>query len=301
MSFLKDARMGDFKRSCLLQIVAIAITIPVVVIFLFIPLWYARNGGLSPTQQNLVYYSIPVVFAIFLFTTISSVFLFVRWRRKRWLDAIFTPLGLDASSYLLHFRQYHGQIQNRRTAIYFHRGPTLEFFVQTKLSTRFLAHNIKNAPFNLRASKVQALTLPDTDWNNLWAGSLDTTWGAALLNHPQAQPILLRLLTQPTSALLRTIEWQPGAVMLRFYRNRNLYRYEISVQEVHDCVNDLIKLCQIAESLNAPQVNDQSSDLEKYTQFERDRFNRKMALISCGCLMVFLIMLGIFVALVVLK
>lgn len=57
-------------------------------------------------------------------------------RRKRWLDTVFTPLGLTGQRYNLMGRQYQGTVEGRDVIARFFRGPTLTLYLSTPLQTR---------------------------------------------------------------------------------------------------------------------------------------------------------------------
>ena len=79
------------------------------------------------------------VFLIVLFGSIPVVLYGAYRKRKKWLDEIFLPLGLEGSVYQIHFRRYQGQVNEREMAVRFYRGPVLEIEVKTNLQIDLVA------------------------------------------------------------------------------------------------------------------------------------------------------------------
>ena len=87
-------------RSMVIQLIAVAIVIPLACVLIFIPLGFVGQGG-----QSIWFLIIPA--SLFLFILFGGGLAFVvvvMYRRIRELDALFTPLGLTGSLYQMFFR-----------------------------------------------------------------------------------------------------------------------------------------------------------------------------------------------------
>jgi hypothetical protein len=122
--------------ACLRQVLlAFGIILIFVVAFIgFIVLALALH--IPPSQRATLIFGgmIAVIFLLILVVIVWGM-LSTR-RRARWLDTVFSPLGLTGTSYLWNGRQYHGLVQGRQVDAYFYRGPNLDIYLASTTRTR---------------------------------------------------------------------------------------------------------------------------------------------------------------------
>jgi hypothetical protein len=76
--------------------------------------------------------------------------------------------------------------------------------------------------------------------------------------------VVRRLLQAGQSwALIQQVVLGPGAFRLRLYRNKHLFKYEITSEETRRWFDDLLVLARAAESLPAPTVTAEESSAER--------------------------------------
>ena len=267
-------------RSCLIQLAAAAVVIPLACLLVFVPLYLVQNTRLDETSSFLV---MVVPMAGFLVLVIGGSAAFGVWMvsaRARGLDAAFTPLGLRGGMYFLNGRQYHGQIAGRAVDVYFYRGPTLDLYLAAKLGTR-LGLGLQNRVGTALAGllKRPALELTDPVLADYSVYAHYETWARALLRDPAAGPALERLLRDLGGYELRQLHAQPDAWLLRLYHT---YTDRITPDSVRGWLRDLEFLARSAEALPPPAAADEPSALERRLRSDRGSFNNRVMLITCA-------------------
>ncbi len=252
---------GSYKRRLFVGCLSILIGIPVVccmltfLIYVVLPFMdnLARNGDGNAVGYILagvglvslvVLLGIPVIIAVF---TIN--------RRTRAFDAIFTPLGLTGSMYLIYGRHYLGQIAGREVDIYIYRGPTVEMRIKTNVPTRtlFFPHDSIPAISGVALNKRPMQALPGLE--NFAIFSLDEAWTRILLGNPQAVQAVRTLMTVGAGwAIFRSVEIQPGEIVLYMRRSRSMFASAIPLEAAHTWLAALETLARAAEEQPAPQV-----------------------------------------------
>ena len=202
----------------------------------------------------------------------------VFYRRKRWLDSLFTPWRLVGSRYMVSGRQYQGTrtlierpAQGREIIARFYRGPTLDLYVGTPLQTRLGIAEKSHTSLALAGTLGrQPLSLDDPDLDAWSVFALDEEWAHSLLADPEAKTLLQRLMRAGESwVLMQQVHLQPGMFHLRLYRNKNLFRYGIEPEEARQWLDDLLALARIAEGLPAPRVTAEESGAEQFVHSGR--------------------------------
>lgn len=261
MSKLLKAWSLAYGRSFIVVIIATAAVLPLSCVFVIIPLWFVVEfessiwGLIVPTGPYL----------LILFGGGFGGFAWVLQRRKRRLDAGFTPLGLEGERYLLTGRRYQGTVEGRQVDVRFYRGPMLELHVSTPLQTRFGVAKEGSTTLSLaRLFGREPLDLDHSEIRGLHVFALDEDWARSLLANPEARMVVRRLLQAGQSwALIQQVVLGPGAFRLRLYRNKHLFKYEITSEETRRWLDDLLILARAAESLPAPTVTAEESSAER--------------------------------------
>ena len=278
---LLKARLKDQMRGMVIGLLSIVIVVPLGCVLIFIPLWLV-------TQSDASIWVLILPACLFLLILFGGGFGALAWtlhRRKRWLDSLFTPWGLEGSRYMVSGRQYRGTwtsverprtlaerprilakrpTQDREIIARFYRGPTLDLYVGTPLQTRLGVGEKSHASLALAGMlNRQHLVLDDPDLDAWSVFALDDEWARSLLANPAAKSLLQRLMRAGESwSLMRQVYLQPGMFHLRLYRNKNLFRYDIEPEEAREWLNDLLALARIAEGLPTPRVTAEESGAE---------------------------------------
>jgi hypothetical protein len=236
----------DTARSCLLGLMAPAIILPLGCVCIFIPLWLVTEFDVTIwvlIVSSILYFLVVVGGGI-------GATVWVLLRRKRRLDAVFTPLGLTGGQYMLTGRQYQGAVDGRQVSARFYRGPTLEVRLSTPLQTRFgVAEEGATTLPLARLAGQQPLDLEAPELSGLHVFARDEGWARSLLADSEARTRIRRLMNAAEDwALVRQVILEPGTFCLRLYRSRHLFKYEIRPEDVRQWLDDLRALARIAES-----------------------------------------------------
>jgi hypothetical protein len=267
MSKFLQAISKDYVRGLVITLISVLVVVPLACVLVFIPLAMV-------TRSNASIWWLIVPVGLFLLIMLGGGWGAIGWsfyRRKRWLDSVFTPLGLTGSTYTISGRQYQGTVEGREVTARFYRGPTLDLYVSTPLQTRLGIAAKSQAGLALAGLfNRQSLSLEDPDLDTLSVFALDENWGHSLLADPEAKVLLQRLMKAADSwALIQQVHLQPGAFFMRLYRNKNLFKYGFTLEEVQQWLDDLMALARIAESLPAPQVTAEETAAEQLVRSGR--------------------------------
>ena len=267
MSKFLQAISKDYARGLVITLISVLVVVPLSCVLVFIPL-----GVVTRSNASIWWLIVPV--GLFLLIMLGGGWGAIGWsfyRRKRWLDSVFTPLGLTGSTYTISGRQYRGTVQGREVTTRFYRGPTLDLYISTPLQTRLgIAAKSQVGLAVAGLFNRQALPLEDPDLDALSVFALDENWGHSLLADPEAKALLQRLMKAGDSwALMQQVHLQPGALYMRLYRNKNLFKYGFTLEEVQQRLDDLMALARIAESLPAPQVTAEETAAEQLVRSGR--------------------------------
>jgi hypothetical protein len=248
-------------RSVIVALIAAAIVVPLGCLLVFVPLWLVTRADLG---IGILIVSASV-YVLILNGGVFGTLVWILRRRKRRLDAAFTPLGLEGERYMLTGRQYQGTVEDREVRVLFYRGPMLELHLRTPLQTRFgVAEVGSTTPTLARLFGREPLDLDDPVLSGLRVYALDESWARSLLDRPEATPLVQRLLSAGESwALIRQVVLAPGAFRLRLYRSKRLFTYEITAEEARQWLDDLLALARVAEGLPVPTVTDGESSAER--------------------------------------
>jgi len=265
MSQFAKAWAGDRARGCVIGLIATVIALPLLCLFFIsVPFIVSALGSLDEDLVPWVLIGGTVVCVGLMLALAFGVIALSVWRRGSWLDGVFGPLGLKGSLYMLRGRQYRGTVQGREVDIRFYQGPTLDMYVTTPLMTRFsVAQKAAVIPGLAQAFGREPLALDDPALSDLSVFALDADWTRSLLAQPEAQAALARLMNASNWAVFRQAHLQPGMFLFKLYRNRGMFRYDISPEEGRQWLEDVMTLARVAESLPAPQVTAEVSSAEQ--------------------------------------
>jgi len=232
-----------YARSSVIWLISAAIVIPLTCVLICLPLWLV-------TRQDAPMWVLILsggLFLLLLFGSIPVVLFVAYQKRKKKLDAIFLPLGLNGSVYQIHFRQYHGQVHGREMAVRFYRGPVLEIEVKTDLALNLAASQDRPVGLSWLTGQVP-LALDDPAYEKLLVYTKNVDQVQQVLRHPGLLQQLL-VLTTPTEAFLyRHIILREGKLILMSAFNPRLFRFELDPDEVRSWAESVLSLADTLES-----------------------------------------------------
>jgi len=289
-------------RAALIQLIAVAVGLPLGCILVGVPLWLiATFGG----QAWVIAVSVGL-YIVLVFGGGLGFMLVVVLRRKARLDAVFEPLGLSGGTYMTFFRQYHGELQSRRgelqgrrVDIYLRRGPFLEIEVDTPLQTRLgVTGPHADTRFLAGLAGREPLRTGDPALDALTVFSHDESWTRRLLEDSRAVELLQRLTRVAGDFTRQQVILRPGTFQLLLSGNRRLLGFELDAELVRAWLDDLLELAALAERLPAPEVTAELNSAEKLSGRLR-RGNPYMALwVGLGSLVFFAALTVIVIAVV---
>ena len=277
-TFLRERQMGCL-RSLTIQVIAPLIVIPLAVVLIFVPLCLVTQ-----LEMSIWWLIVPAgLFVVILVGGGIATVALVLVRRARRLDALFAPLGLTGQTYMISGRQYHGTIQGRQVNVYFYRGPTLNVDISTPLQTRLgVASKAADTMAFARLLNRQPLSLADPALSDMTVFAMDEDWTRSLLANPHMPGRLQRLIHFEGFFTRRNVLLRPGWLRLSLYGNRNLFRWDITPEQVQQWFDNLLAVARIAEGLPAPQITDQESEAERMARSIRNRSPYLIPAIAIG-------------------
>lgn len=242
----------DHLRSFIITLISAAIAIPIICALIFVPLVIANNIN-DPTTSTLVMIIPAVIFFIIISVGPPVVIILVFFRRARKYDTIFGPLGLKGKMYMLSGRQYLGTAKGRQVDVRFYRGPTLDIRVSTTAQARLSIANSDTVSLSLaRMFGREPLDLTDPGLSGLTIFARDEVWALSLLANPEVKALLRQLILSESSFLIHQVHLDSGNLRLFLYRNKGLFKFNITPEESKQWLNGLLALARIAETLPAP-------------------------------------------------
>ena len=242
----------DMQRGCIFQLLAVAVVLPLICSFIFIPLYLANRPGVTESEALLIMV-IPAVLFLFLIFGGSALTIILSIRRRAvWLDAAFDAFNLEGSSYAMTGRQYHGQYRGREMDVSFLRGPSLLINLSTDLMTRMTISDSQSVLQGL-ANLVNKETI-QMENDQLIAYPHELEWAKTYLYNPQVRALLVDLVFDEHPFLIRQVEFQPGTITLRLYRSNKIFGFKVLPEQVRKWVSTLLELVEIAERQPAPAV-----------------------------------------------
>jgi len=284
-------------RALTIRIIAALIVIPLGCALILVPLYLVTTFDLSP-------WILAVSAGLFLVVLLGGGAAYmgiVLHQRKRIMDAAFTPLGLEGQVYMSFFRQYHGTVAGRQVDVWLYRGPILQLEISTSLQTRLgVTGPHGDTRFLAELAGRERLTLDDPASSGLTVFPHDEAWARTLLADMRAIDVLQRLTATEEQFTRQQVILRPGAFQLMLSGNKQMFGFQVTPEQVEQWLNDLLTLARIAENLHAPQVTDEISSTEEFSQKLRQHnpyltvwigLAMLVALLLCGGLITVLVLL----------
>jgi hypothetical protein len=261
MSKILKAWSLAYGRSLVVALIATAIVVSLGCLLVLVPLGLVIRADLD---LWVLIVSASLFFLILNGGSLGILVWMLR-RRKRRLDAAFTPLGLDGERYMLTGRQYRGTLDGRQAKVLFYRGPMLEMGVETPLQTRLgVAEVGSTTPALARLFGLEPLDIDEPTLSEYRVYALDGSWAHSLLGKADVRNMIDQLLNGGGSwALVKQVVLAPGSLRLRLYRNKHLFKYTITPEDAQQWFDDLLALASAAEALSAPTITDEESTAER--------------------------------------
>ena len=253
------------KRRLLIGCISTLVSIPIVgcclvllatVVFPGLDKLVAGGNG---DMGMLVVLGIALVLMVGLIAIPLVALFIITRRRASALDAIFTPLGLTGSTYMINGRHYQGQMNGREVDVYIYRGPTVEIRVQAAVQTNLLVVGKGSLPTSVAwIFDKQPLATNDPALNSFSIFPMDKSWASNLLADASIGNTIQTLMTLGAAwAIFRRLEIHPGEVALYLYRSHNLFGNSMDLDAAQVWLKALGSLAQVAESQPAPGVTAQ--------------------------------------------
>jgi hypothetical protein len=238
----------DYVRSIIVTLIAAAIALPLICALVFVPLAIASRT--NDTTSALLIMVIPATcLLLILFGGGAGMLFFVFHRRANRYDALFNPLGLAGRPYMLSGRQYQGIVQGRQVEVRFYRGPALDMRVDTTTQARLSAANSDGVSLSLaRTFGREPLALNDPALDGITVFAKDERWALSLLANSEVKALLPQLILGESPFLMQQVHLEPGQLRLFLYRNKGLFKFAITSEQVERWLNGLLSLARIAET-----------------------------------------------------
>lgn len=250
----------DSVRGFLALLIGLLVACPLCILFALIPVW----------EENRYRWGDGILigaFALWMFIFLGGItayIIIVMTRRKKWLDSVFTPLGLTGKPYMLNWREYTGTYRGRKICARFYRGPTVEINIETSLKTRFgIADQNQPGLYIASLANRKPISFTQQGLESLRVFALDENWTTRLLESEDAGAAVVRLIKAGDSwAVFRQVFLRPLSFQLHLYRNKNMYEYIFTADDVRQWTDDLITVAERAECLPEPEITAEESRLE---------------------------------------
>jgi len=236
---------------------------------LLTPMWYARIANLG--SWGLIIGAMLFLVMVVVVPLLGAGVLIQQ--RNRALDRALTPLGLQGQAHDVVWREYRGSVDEREVTARFYRGPSFELGVAVPAQTRAaISHSSAVIPQLARTFNYKSLPFTEPGLAELSIAGADEGWLRELLAAPDTQAAVARLMQAADDwVALQQIVISPTRVTLWLYRNKNLWRYDISPEETGQWLADLLLLAEAVEGLPAPHEPLVESALE---QIARSNWNK---------------------------
>jgi len=187
-----------------------------------------------------------------------GVMLVIINQRARSLDALFTPLGLRGNMYLVFGRHYQGQLAGREADIYIFRGPTVELRLKTGVLTRAQFFQRDSIPVGVAGALSKHPLAPFPGLESYAVYALDEAWTRGWLADERTVQAIQTLMTLGAEwAIFRSLELQPGEVVLHLYRSRKFFVSALPLADARAWLAALETLAHSADAQPAPAVTAQ--------------------------------------------
>ena len=241
----------DMQRGCLIQVIAVLIVIPLFLAFIMLPLYLANRPGVSQSQSLVIMVAGGALFLLAIFGGVGGYALITLRRRAAWLDEAFNYFGLEGGRYNITGRQFHGRVRGREMDVLFQRGPNLMIYLSTSLMTRLTINDPQSVIQKLAgAFNQEPIEFPQ---DQLIAYAQEPVWAKAFLAEPAVRELCKDLIFDEHPFLIRSIEIQPGTVLLRLYRSKQLMDFRFTPEQARRWVQILAEIAELAERQPAPQ------------------------------------------------
>ncbi len=190
-------------------------------------------------------------------------------KRAKKLDAIFTPWGLTGESYYYSGRQYHGEVKRRPVDVYFHRGPTLDISIESRLDARaFIVFKSEIGKYSASLANFEDVALNNPTFHNFSIYAQDRYWMENILDGEAVRQALRQLMSVTGAYELRKVMIQPKELKFTL---RRIHMDEINPENMQAWFDDLFTFLKAAEAAPTPQAATLATPIEE----DSDQVDRK--------------------------
>jgi len=250
---LKEVGRG-YARGGVVLAISTVIMFSLFCVLICLPLWLV-------TRQDAPMWILILsggILLLLLFGSIPVVLIGAYQSRKKRLDEIFLPLGLEGSRYQIHFRRYHGLVDGQELAIRFYRGPVLEIEIITNIETSLVVSQTR--PSGLTNLIGQSpIPTDDPALGDAKIYTRDEDFAYRLLQHPEVPQKFATLTTPQENFVYRHLIFRSGKLILMSAFSSRLFGFDLDPDAARSWVNEVIALKIIAESSKAPTIHPQTN------------------------------------------
>ena len=258
------------ERNCLIQIIAAVVGLPLALCLIVTAVLLATSLPTDGDGTTLIWLFVCLapLGLLLLGGPFAAVYIVTR-RRARWLDELFSPLGLDGSSYTMTGRQYHGRYRDRQLDVYIYRGPGVRFHVSADVATRLSAASEEDVAQSLaKLFNGPPLTHNQPGLKGITLFAHEDAWGQAFAADPAIADVVPQLIHGENSFLFRQVHVWPGAVHLQLWRSDRMLSLEITAEQVAEWTELLLRLAELIERLPPPSEKLALTPLEERARRE---------------------------------
>ncbi len=277
-----------YLRGCLKSLVVSVIgaifgTALVVTVLLLI-----RGGAVEPRSPRFTLaLAMPFLFVAVLLAIAALVVI----ARSSRLDRAFAPWRLAGRQAGAVMRSWHGVIDGRVFNAWFHRGPTIELYLECSPATRGAIHRggslIRALSKAVESRAPMAPSPLELEGVSVYAD--DPAWMRRLLGRSDARQAVAELMRE-TPRAATALSVAPKAVR---YMRRFQPLAELNADNMRRWVGELGALATAVDAVGPSAAGLEPSRLEEWARTSRDRYLNRVFL-GLGLLML-LVMAGLFV------
>ena len=293
MNQVGNVVLQNTKRRLLTGCLSALVGVPLMVcclVLIFTVVLPQLDKFVTSEQTDLLPIVLLGIGALIIFVLIVGpviLFIIIIRNRANLLDAVFQPLGLQGSMYMLVGRHYWGTFSGRDLDIYIYRGPTMEIHLSSQSHTRVQILPNTSLPVTISAIlNKDPIQLPNRQLENCAIYTEDEIWARKLFSNEQVNSALLSLLFGHADwAIFRHVEIHPDRILLYLHRSKQLFtnRDQFSAAEVW--INSMVTMATVIEEMEEPSVT-----LQPFSTMSREH---KQKLSKTQLIFVLIILIGL--------
>jgi hypothetical protein len=233
-----------YARSGIIYIFSSIIMLSLMCVLICLPLWLVTRLD----APEWILFLTGGMLLLILFGSIPVVLIGTYQVRKKRLDKVFLPLGLEGEKYMMFFRKYHGLVDETNVAVRFYRGPVLEIETGTSLDASVVFSQTRPSRLSdlMGESPVQ-VDLPALGETKIY--SHDETFVHLLVQNPEFVDLIVGLTMPTENFLYRHLIMRPEKLMLMSAFSSRLFGYDLDPVVAQQWVKEVIQVSYILEDI----------------------------------------------------